>query len=113
MRILQRIFRLRKKGDFSMKRLDGLRSRRDEILGVVAQHGIKNVRIFGSVARGEERPDSDIDLLVDIEPDRSLLDLVGAYQELEQRLHYRVDMVTERGLKERVRRKILGEAIVL
>ena len=96
-----------------MTRLDLLRSKREEILTLVAKHGVMNVRVFGSVARGEERPDSDVDLLVDIEPDRSLLDLVGAYQDLAERLHYHVDMVTERGLKARIRERVLREAVAL
>jgi uncharacterized protein len=96
-----------------MTRLELLRSKREEILSLVSRHGVGNVRVFGSVARGEERPDSDVDLLVDIEPERSLFDLVGAYQDLEDRLHFHVDMVTERGLKERVRERVLREAVAL
>jgi hypothetical protein len=96
-----------------MTRLELLRSKRDEILSLASRHGVRNVRVFGSVARGEERPDSDVDLLVDIEPERSLFDLVGAYQDLEKRLHFHVDMVTERGLKDRVRERVLREAVAL
>jgi predicted nucleotidyltransferase len=54
-----------------------------------------------------------VDLLVDIEPERSLFDLVGAYQDLEKRLHFHVDMVTERGLKDLVRERVLREAVAL
>ena len=60
-----------------------LERKRDEILGIAARHGARNIRVFGSVARGEDRPASDIDLLVDMASDRSLLDLVGLQQDLE------------------------------
>jgi predicted nucleotidyltransferase len=86
-----------------MSRMDILRSRRSEILGLAAQFGVRNVRVFGSVARGDDRTDSDIDLLVDMEPGRSLFDLVGYWQGLEELMRCRVDVVTEKGLKPRVR----------
>jgi len=60
-----------------------LRSRREEILGCAAEHGASNVRVFGSMARGESEDASDIDLLVQMEPGRNLLDLVGLWQDLE------------------------------
>ncbi len=96
-----------------MNRFSALRSRRDEILGLAAKFGVRNVRVFGSVARGEERPDSDIDLLVDMEPGRSLFDLVGCWQGMEDLMHCRVDMVTEKGLKQRVRGSVLQDAVAL
>ena len=57
-------------------------SRRREILELAARHGARNVRVFGSVARGDDRPDSDIDLLVDVEAGRTLLDVIGLEQDL-------------------------------
>jgi predicted nucleotidyltransferase len=96
-----------------MSRMDILRSRRSEILGLAAQFGVRNVRVFGSVARGDDRTDSDIDLLVDMEPGRSLFDLVGYWQGLEELMRCRVDVVTEKGLKPRVRGSTMKEAVAL
>jgi len=62
--------------------IDELRSRRHEILSVAARHGARNVRVFGSILRGDDRPDSDIDLLVEVEPGRSLLDVIGLEQQI-------------------------------
>ena len=90
-----------------------IQARRDQILALAARYGASNVRIFGSVARGEARPDSDIDFLVRLEDQRSLLDLVGLWQDLEDLLGCQVDVVTERGLKERMRERVLREAVSL
>jgi predicted nucleotidyltransferase len=90
-----------------------VQSRREEILRVAAQHGAHNVRVFGSVARGEAGEESDVDLLVDLEPGRSLLDLGGLQAELESLLARRVDVVTEAGLYWLLRRRILKEARAL
>ena len=87
-----------------------LKSRREEILRVAARHGAHNVRVFGSVARGEAGEDSDIDLLVELEPGRSLLDQAGLIVELEDLLGRKVDVVTEQGLYWLLRRRILKEA---
>ncbi|HUW34276.1 MAG TPA: nucleotidyltransferase family protein [Planctomycetota bacterium] len=88
-----------------------LEEKREDILRIAAQHGAHNVRIFGSVARGEADEASDIDFLVDMEPGRSLLDLGGLQMELEALLGCRVDVTTERGLKARIRRRVLREAV--
>jgi len=85
----------------------------DEILRLAAHYGVRNIRVFGSVARGDADADSDIDLLVDIEPGRNLLDLGGWQMELESLLQRRVDVVTERGLRKRLRVSVLKEAIAL
>ena len=90
-----------------------LQGRRGQILAIAAKHGARNVRIFGSVARGDARPDSDIDVLVDLDPGRSLLDMGGLLVDLQDLLGCRVDVVTERGLKERIRRRVLAEAVAL
>ena len=87
-----------------------LKSRREEILRIAARHGASNVRVFGSVARGEAGENSDIDLLVDLEKGRSLLDRVGLMVELEDLLGRKVDVVTEQGLYWLLRRRILKEA---
>jgi len=89
---------------------DILLSKREEILRIAARHGASNVRIFGSVARGEAGKDSDIDLLVELEQGRSLLDQAGLMVELEDLLGRKVDVVTEQGLYWLLRRRILKEA---
>lgn len=90
-----------------------LREKRSDILQLAAHYGASDVRIFGSVARGEARPDSDIDFLVRMDDQRSLLDLVGLWQDLEDLLGREVDVVTEHGLKERMRERVLREAVAL
>lgn len=87
--------------------------RREEILLIAAKHGARNVRIFGSVARAEAGRDSDVDVLVDLEPGRSLFDLGGLLMELQDLLGCRVDVVTEKGLRPRIRERVLREAVSL
>ena len=87
-----------------------LASRREEILRIAAKHGAHNVRVFGSVARGEAGENSDIDLLVELEQGRSLLDQAGLVLDLEELLGRKVDVVTEEGLYWLLRRRILKEA---
>lgn len=84
--------------------------KKKEILKIAAKHGARNVRIFGSVARGEARADSDVDFLVDMEPGRTLLDMGGLLMDLRDLLGLEVDVVTERGLKPRIRDRVLKEA---
>jgi len=90
-----------------------VQSKREEILRVSARHGARNVRVFGSVARGEADEASDIDFLVEMEPGRSLLDLGGLQVDLESLLGRRVDVVTVRGLKARIRSTVLREAVLV
>jgi predicted nucleotidyltransferase len=96
-----------------MTKLEMLRSRREAILTLAANRGMKNVRVFGSVARGDDRPDSDIDFLVDVEPGRSLLDLAGWVVDLEENLHTKVDVVTARSVSPYMRTAVLKEAVLL
>ena len=84
--------------------------KRVDILRVAAAHGARNVRVFGSVARGESGSESDIDLLVEFEPGRSLLDHAALQIELEALLGRRVDVASERGLRPRIRERVLREA---
>lgn len=87
--------------------------KRAEILLIAARHGARNVRIFGSVARDEAGRDSDLDVLVDLEPGRSLFDLGSLLMELQDLLGCRVDVVTEKGLRPRIRERVLREALPL
>jgi predicted nucleotidyltransferase len=93
-------------------RLDPLlEEKREDILRIASEHGAREVRVFGSVARGEADRESDIDFLVELETGRSLLDLGGLQLELESLLDRRVDVVTVRGLKARTRERMLREAV--
>ena len=90
-----------------------LKEKREEILRLAAKHGASNVRIFGSVARGEVRPDSDVDFLVELTSDRSLLDRIALIQDLEDLLDRKVHVATVKGLREYFRDRILNEAVRL
>lgn len=90
-----------------------LRGKCREILRIAAQHGARNVRVFGSRARGEAGPHSDLDLLVEFEPGRSLLDLIAIKQDLEDALGCEVDVATEGSLGPYVREQVLREAVTL
>ncbi len=91
--------------------LESLREVRSEILATAGRHGASNVRVYGSVVRGEAGPDSDIDLLVDMDVGRSLLDLAGLHLELEDLLGFRVEIATD--VKPRLRERVHAEAIAL
>ena len=90
-----------------------LENKREEIIRVAARHGASNVRIFGSVARGESDEKSDLDLLVTMEPGRSLLDHAALWLELQELLGCEVDVVSEKGLRPRMRDRVLKEAVPL
>ena len=96
-----------------MSTLEILRRNRAEILAIAARHGASNVRIFGSVVRGDDTGESDIDLLVDMAADRSLYDLVGLQQGIEALIGRRADVLTENGLNRYLRDRILAEAAPL
>jgi predicted nucleotidyltransferase len=87
-----------------------LRDLRTAILAIAGAHDARNVRVFGSFARGEQRPSSDIDLLVDLPQEATLLDLIGLKLDLEESLHRPVDIVTPDGLSPYLRERILREA---
>jgi predicted nucleotidyltransferase len=93
--------------------LDELKSRRADVVALAARHGARNVRVFGSAARDEAGESSDIDLLVDLDPDRSLLDHVALVQDLEELLGRRVDVVTTAALHWYIRDRVLAEAVPL
>jgi uncharacterized protein len=83
------------------------------MLSLAARHGVRNVRVFGSMARGDARPNSDLDLLVDVELGRTLLDVIALEQDLEQLLGRRVEVLTDGGLSPYLRQRILAEAAPL
>ena len=90
-----------------------LKEKRDEILRIANKRGARNVRVFGSAARGEADEESDIDFLVNMEPGRNLFDMGGLVMDLKELLGRDVDVVTERGLKPRIRERVLREAVAL
>ena len=91
-----------------------IKNRREEILAIAKAHGARRVRVFGSYyARGSELPPSDIDLLVELEPGRSLLDVIAIKQEIEDLVRKKVDVVTEAALSPYIREEVLREAVAL
>ena len=96
-----------------MSNQDPLQGQRAEILRIAHSHGATRVRVFGSVARGEAGPESDIDVLIDLERGRSLLDIVAIKQDLEDLLGRKVDVVTEAAVSRYIRDEVLSEAVPL
>ena len=96
-----------------MVTLNDIQRRRADILRLAAEHGARDVRLFGSVVRGEAGEGSDVDLLVRMEQGRSLLDRIELIQALEDMLHCKVDVVNERALHRLLRDRVLAEGIPL
>jgi predicted nucleotidyltransferase len=96
-----------------MTAIDVLKIKRNDILRLAALHGARHVRVFGSIARGEAGPASDIDFLVEMDRGRSLLDLIELSQELEFVLQRKVDILTDEGLSPYLKERIQAEAIPL
>jgi len=92
---------------------DRLKRKREDVLAIAEAHGARNVRVFGSVARGEERADSDLDLLVEMEPGRSLLDMGRLLMDLQDLLGCKVQIAEPEGLHWYVRKRVLEEAVPL
>jgi len=90
-----------------------LEEKRDQILELASRHGVTRIRVFGSVARGQMRPSSDVDLLVDVGPNPSPWFPGGLVADLEELLGRPVQVVTERGLSDLLRDRVLTEAIPL
>jgi predicted nucleotidyltransferase len=93
--------------------LSALRSIRHEILAVASRHGAHNVRLFGSVAREDDATNSDVDILISMDPERSLYDLIAFQQEIENLLGRHADVLTENGINRYLKKKILAEATPL
>lgn len=87
--------------------------KRAESLRLAETHGARNVRVFGSVAAGENRPDSDVDFLVDLEPGRTIFDLAGLLGDLRDLLGTQVDVIEGRSIHPYIRSRILNEAVAL
>lgn len=90
-----------------------LETHREDVLRLASRHGASNVRVFGSLARGDAGADSDVDLLVNLDKGRSLLDLGALLEDLKALLGREVDVVTEKGLRARIRNRVLKEAVPL
>lgn len=90
-----------------------LRNRKEDILKLAYTFGVKHIRIFGSVARNEQDESSDIDLLVEMEKDKSLFDRLGFKHELEQLLQQKVDVISVRAIRGRLKGNILKESLPL
>jgi predicted nucleotidyltransferase len=90
-----------------------LAEHRDEVLEIAGRYGARNVRIFGSVGRGEERPESDLDLVVEFDADRSLLDQVGLTQDVEKLLGRKVHVTTADALHWYIHDRVMEQAIPL
>lgn len=96
-----------------MTKRELLESKKDEIRAIAEMHGARRLRVFGSVARGEAQPDSDVDFLVELEEGRSLLDQAALLVDLQDLLGIQVDVVSEGGINPRMRDRILKEAVPL
>ena len=94
-------------------KIDELKQKRVEIITIAKRHGAIKVRVFGSLARGESGRHSDVDFLVEMEPERSLLDIIAIKQDLEEFLQRKVDVVTEKAVSPYIRTDILSQAISL
>ena len=92
-----------------MVMLSDIQQKKAEILRLARKYGAENIRVFGSVVRGTASSDSDLDLLIRLAPERSLIDRIAFMQDLEALLHVKVDVVNEKALHPTIRKKILRE----
>jgi uncharacterized protein len=90
-----------------------MKERREEILRIAAGHGARDVRVFGSLARDEAGPDSDLGILVKLDPGRSLLDIIAIKQDLEDLMGCEVDVVTDAAISPYIREEVLRESVSL
>jgi predicted nucleotidyltransferase len=90
-----------------------LKNKRAELLALSAKHGANNIRLFGSVVRGDDRDGSDVDFLVDMQKSSNLFDLIGLQQDLEKAIDRKVNVLTPNGINRYLKERILGEAVPL
>lgn len=90
-----------------------IKSKREDILRIAAKYGVQDIRVFGSVARGQSSADSDLDVLVKLKPGYSLLDIIAIKQDMEDLLGCEVDVVTEAAISPYIRETVLKEAVSL
>lgn len=93
-----------------MSLFDTVRMQREKIYEIAKRYGVENVRVFGSVARGEERPDSDIDFLVHMQEGKSAFDMIHFKHDVEELFSRHVDVVSDKGLHWYIKDRILNEA---
>jgi uncharacterized protein len=93
--------------------LEDLRQRRDEIIALMHKHGASNVRVVGSVARGDAGPDSDVDLLISFPPNRSVFDLVGLWLDIKELLGYEISLIPDSTSNEQFLQSVLEDAVAL
>ncbi|MGH3943306.1 MAG: nucleotidyltransferase family protein [Pseudonocardiaceae bacterium] len=93
--------------------VEDLRASRDEILAIGRRYGVSNVRVFGSVARGQADEHSDLDLLIDVAPGHGYFDMAGFALDVEQLMGVFTQVATPNGLKKRMQAHILAEAVPL
>ncbi len=94
-----------------MTPLEKIKAHRQAILDIAKKYGASNIRIFGSVARGEAGPHSDFDFLIELEPGRSAFEIGGLLMDLQDLLGAKVDIVTDKGLNKHIKERVLKEAI--
>ena len=94
-------------------KIEELKEKRDQILTIAERHGAQRVQVFGSSARGESGRESDVDFLIELEPGRTLLDIIAMKQDLEDLLQRKVDVVTEGAVSPYLRDEIVSQAISL
>jgi hypothetical protein len=93
--------------------IETLRRRREEILAIAARYGVRTIRVFGSIARGDAGPGSDVDFVVEFEPGRSLFDHGGLIMDLQDALGCKVDVVSRHGLRDRMRARVEAESVAI
>lgn len=96
-----------------MLTLAAIREKREAILGIAQRYGASDIRVFGSVARGDTHDGSDVDLIVRFETGRSLFDHAGLLMELQELLGIKVDVIDEEAMRERFRQHVMAEALPL
>lgn len=94
-------------------KIEELKERREQILGIAERHGARRVQVFGSLARGKSGKDSDVDFLIELKPGKTLLDIIAMKQDLEDLLQCKVDVVTQNAVSPYIRDEIVAQAISL